>query len=154
MTAKKVGRDVAPMVAALTQAKNAKETLGRLDDSVTKLLRTIEKELGALDLGLPLEWVVESTFEQGLEFVGVLEFRKLSGKWRLTFTTGCAGEPESWTTCAVSDLKRNKRAFLLRHHVRHLVLAAGKRVLDNIAERQEAVAEGDSVMMALEKVKS
>lgn len=138
---------VSELEAALADLRASADELDKLDDELTAMIPEIEEALRGLRLGVRISVQIE-TAEQWAKY---LAFDRHGQTWRLLIEDGPDdGEPEHWTTTALSNAPRDDRAAVFEFHLDKLLLSAAEQIKSK-AERRRRALEGTRTVIATVK---
>jgi len=132
--------------STLAELKRAKSELDDADDSLSQRIVLAEKSLAKLKLGVDISVPLDCPAEWVSRY---LAFGKHGRDWRLLIEEGPAGgDPEDWSTKALSDTDRETRAKAFEK-LPDLLEAGLRQMRSSIERRRQLIAQADALLSVI-----
>lgn len=136
--------DTPDVYQQLAQLGELKARLDEVDAEIGDLIPAVESALDSLQLGVPVSLEI-ATGERWIEF---LSFSKVNKKWRLCLDLSPEDplDADEWKSTPLSDIPRDRRAFILAEYLPMFLKAAVSAVKQKIEQRQRAIEAAQNLV--------
>lgn len=132
--------------STLAELKQAKSELDDADDSLSQRIVLAEKTLAKLKLGVNIFVPLDNPSHWSTR---CLAFGKHGRDWRLLIEEGPdGGEPEDWSTKALSDMDRETRAMAFEK-LPDLLEAGLQQMRSSVERRRQLIAQADALLSVI-----